>query len=81
MGNTKFNHINTLIKKVQNSAVQRGEFQVESLKMGELSCQLSLEYLTYPQTLNSPHVSKRFGTKNYNQKKFQELAKDPRANK
>ena len=53
MGNAEFNHTNTPIEKVQNSAVQRGGFQIKPLNMEELSRQLSPEYLTYQQTLNS----------------------------
>ena len=52
-----------------------------SLSMETLSKRLSPEYAEYQQKFNSPPVSKRFDTKNYDQEKFQELAKDPTANK
>jgi len=32
------------------------------------------------QNFNSPPLSKRFNTKDYDEERFQELAKDPRAN-
>jgi len=46
-----------------------------------MSKRLSQEYTEYQQKFNSPPVSKRFDIKNYDQEKFKELAKDPRANK
>jgi hypothetical protein len=52
--NNNNNNTNTRIERVQNSAVQRGGFQVGPLNMEKLSHQLSPEYLEYQQTLNSP---------------------------
>lgn len=52
-----------------------------SSSMETMSKRLSQEYTEYQQKFNSPPVSKRFDTKNYDQEKFQELSKDPRANK
>ncbi len=52
-----------------------------SSSMETMSKRLSQEYTEYQQKFNSPRVSKRFDTKNYDQEKFKELAKDPRANK
>ena len=49
--------------------------------METMSKRLSQEYTEYQQKFNSPPVSKRFDTTNYDQEKFKELAKDPRANK
>ena len=79
MGNAEFNHTNTPIEKVQNSAVQRGGFQIKPLNMEELSRQLSPEYLTYQQTLNSPPVSDQFDTINFSHTRFKKLAQDPKA--
>lgn len=52
-----------------------------SSSMEKMSKRLSQEYTEYQQNFNSPPVSKRFDTKNYDQEKFKELAKDPKANK
>jgi hypothetical protein len=52
-----------------------------SSSMETMAKRLSQEYTEYQQKFNSPPVSKRFDTKNYDQEKFKELAKDPRANK
>ena len=49
--------------------------------METLSQTLSQEYTEYQQKFNSPPVSKRFDTKNYDQEKFKELSKDPNAKK
>ena len=49
--------------------------------MEQMSKRLSPEYREYQQKFNSPPVSKRFDTEQYDQEKFQELSKDPRANK
>lgn len=49
--------------------------------METMSKRLSQEYTEYQQKFNSPPVSKRFDTKNYDEEKLKELAKDPRANK
>ena len=46
-----------------------------------MSKRLSQEYTEYQQKFNSPPVSKRFDTKNYDQEKFKELSNNPRANK
>ena len=43
--------------------------------------ELSQEYKEYQQNFNSPSLSKRFDTKKYDEKRFKELAKDPKANK
>lgn len=51
----------------------------ESKSMERLSQTLSQEYTEYQQKFNSPPVSKRFDTKNYDQEKFKELSKDPNA--
>ena len=51
-----------------------------SSSMEKMSKRLSQEYTEYQQKFNPPPVSKRFDTKNYDQEKFKELAKDPRAN-
>ena len=53
----------------------------ESKSMETLSQTLSQEYTEYQQKFNSPPVSKRFDTKNYDQEKFKELSKDPNAKK
>ena len=79
MGNAESNYTNTPIEKVQNSAVQRGGFQVGPLNMEELSRQLSPEYLTYQQTLNSSPVSDRFDTIHFSHTRFKKLAQDPKA--
>ena len=52
-----------------------------SSSMEKMSKRLSQEYTEYQQKFNSPPVSKRFDTKNYDEEKFKELSKDPRANK
>lgn len=52
-----------------------------SSSMETMCKRLSQEYVEYQQKFNSSPVSKRFDTKNYDQEKFKELAKDPRANK
>lgn len=52
-----------------------------SSSMETMSKRLSQEYTEYQQKFNSPPLSKRFDTKNYDREKFKELAKDPRANK
>lgn len=52
-----------------------------SSSMETMSKRLSPEYTEYQQKFNSPSVSKRFDTKNYDQEKFKELAKDPKAKK
>jgi len=44
-----------------------------------MSRRLSLEYKDYQQKFNSPPLSQRFDTKNYDQERFKELAKDPKA--
>ena len=49
--------------------------------MESMSKRLSPEYKEYQQKFNSPLVSKRFDTKNYDQERFKKLAKDPKANK
>ena len=53
----------------------------ESKSMEELSQTLSQEYRDYQQEFNSPPLSERFDTTNYDQEKFLELAKDPNAKK
>jgi len=50
-----------------------------SSSMETMSKRLSQEYTEYQQKFNSPPV--RFDTKGYDQEKFKELAKDPKANK
>jgi hypothetical protein len=52
-----------------------------SPSMETMSKRLSQEYIEYQQKFNSPPLSKRFDTKNYDQERFKELAKNPRANK
>ena len=52
-----------------------------SSSMETMSKRLSQEYTEYQHKFNSPPGSKRFDTKNYDQEKFKELSKDPRANK
>ena len=52
-----------------------------SSSMETMSRRLSLEYKDYQQKFNSPPLPQRFDTKNYDQEKFKELAKDPKANK
>lgn len=47
--------------------------------MESLSRQLSTEYLAYQQTLNSPPVSDRFNTTNFDHTRFNKLAQDPKA--
>ena len=44
-----------------------------------MSRRLSQEYTEYQQKFNSPAMSKRFDTKNYDKQKFKELAKDHKA--
>ena len=75
-GNAGFNHTNTAMEQVQNLI---GGFQVGPLNMEELSRQLSPEYLTYQQTLNSPPVSDRFDTIDFSHTRFKKLAQDPKA--
>ena len=48
--------------------------------METMSKRLSQEYVEYQDKYNSPLVSKRFDTKNYDKEKFKELAKDPKTN-
>ena len=50
-----------------------------SKSMETLSQTLSQEYSNYQQDFNSPPLSKRFDTTDYDQAKFIELAKDPNA--
>jgi hypothetical protein len=47
--------------------------------METLSRRLSEEYIKYQQDYNSSPLSERFTTKNYDEKIFRELAKDPKA--
>jgi hypothetical protein len=47
--------------------------------MDTLGRRLSQEYKEYQQKFNSPPLSKRFDTTNYNQVRFQLLSQDPRA--
>ena len=49
--------------------------------METMSRRLSPEYTEYQQKFNSPPLSERFDTKQYDQSKFKELAKDPKAKK
>ena len=53
----------------------------ESKSMEELSQTLSQEYSNYQQDFNSPPLSERFDTTNYDQAKFLELGVDPNAKK
>ena len=53
----------------------------ESKSMEELSQTLSQEYSNYQQDFNSPPLSERFDTTNYDQEKFLELGADPNAKK
>jgi hypothetical protein len=53
----------------------------KSKSMETLSQTLSQEYSNYQQDFNSPPLSERFDTTNYDQAKFLELAKDPNAKK
>lgn len=52
-----------------------------SSSMETMSKRLSPEYTEYQQKFNSPTLSQRFDTKQYDQERFKELAKDPKANK
>jgi hypothetical protein len=52
-----------------------------SSSMETMSKRLSQEYKEYQQKFNSPPLSQRFDTKQYDQERFKELAKDPKANK
>ena len=52
-----------------------------SLSMKKMSKRLSQEYKEYQQKFNSPLISQRFDIKQYDQKRFKELAKDPKAKK
>lgn len=44
-----------------------------------MSKHLSQEYKEYQQKFNSPPLSKRFDTKQYDKERFKELAKDSKA--
>ena len=48
--------------------------------METMSRRLSQEYKDYQQKFNSPPLSQRFDTKQYDQERFKGLAKDPKAN-
>ena len=52
-----------------------------SSSMETMSKCLSQEYKEYQQNFNSLPLSKRFDTKKYDEKKFKELAKDPKVKK
>ena len=52
-----------------------------SSSMETMSRRISQEYTEYQHKFNSPPVSKRFDIKNYDEEKFKELSKDPRADK
>lgn len=49
-----------------------------SISMEKLCRRLSLEYLEYQKQYNLPAIPNRFDTKNFDQDKFIELAKDPK---
>lgn len=49
--------------------------------METISERVSQKYREYQQGLNFPPLSKKFGTKKYNEEKFKELAKDAKAKK
>lgn len=57
------------------------EQNTSSSSMETMSRRLSPEYEEYQQKFNSPPVSKRFDTTQYDQQRFQQLAKDPNAKK
>lgn len=57
----------------------RSGFQPALFTMDTLGRRLNQEYKEYQQKFNSPPLSKRFDTTNYNQVRFQLLSQDPRA--
>ena len=57
----------------------RGGFTPATINMDTLGRRLSHEYNDYQQKFNSPPVSKRFDTTDYDPVRFQLLSQDPRA--
>ena len=52
-----------------------------SSSMETMSKRLSQEHKEYQQEFHSPPLFQKFNTKQYHEERFEELAKDPRANK